>query len=556
MKRKAWKVAKPHPTVNTLAKKYNINPYLIQILLNRNICESEFESFLKPSVLQFHDPLLLPDIEKAVKRVNQALNDKEKVLVFGDYDVDGITSLAIFNEFAQKYPGQFSFRSPHRVEEGYGLSSKAVEDAIKDNVSLIITFDCGTNSPQEVALANSANIDVIVIDHHTLGSEVADAFALINPKREDSKYPFSELSGAALSYKFLQALTNKVCYQALDLVALSLVCDVVSLRGENRSLLREGLKVIRESSRPAIIALCRAGSIRQKYIDTFHIGFVLGPRINASGRVAHPEHALQLFLTQDQSQADDLAIKLGEYNRKRRNIETEILKEADEKIKDKVAGLSAIVVAQDGWHPGVLGIVASRLADKYQRPSFVISFDQDKGKGSARSTQNVHLLSALDQCKEHLVVYGGHSRAAGLEVSREKLDSFRQQMNSFIEANTSPEDFIPSLSIDAVLTLRDVNRDLAMQLERLTPYGEANPKPLFCAYSLIKKTQPKPAGKGFSLWLSDDQRTFEAYFYDKNILEAISAADSFDIVFSLQMNYYHNAPRLVIRDCCLAEEGR
>lgn len=551
MKRKLWKLSNPDPRVPALAQKYSLSPHLIQVLLNREIDESGFEPFLNPSAIHFHDPMLLPDMEKGIARVKQAVKNKEKIMAFGDYDVDGITSLAIFNEFAKDFPGQFTFRSPHRVEEGYGLSGKAVKEAIKEKISLIIAFDCGTNSPQEVALAVSRGIDVVIVDHHSVGSDCAKAFALINPKRPDSKYPFLELSSGALSYKFLQALTGRTCYEELDLVALSLVCDVVPLKGENRALLREGLKVIKASSRMSIKALCKAGSIRQENIDTFHIGFILGPRINASGRVAHPEHSLQLFLTEDREEADSLALKLGEYNRQRRDIEAQILKEADEKVSDKAQESSAIVVSGDGWHPGVLGIVASRLVDKYRRPSFVISFDGDIGKGSARSTENVHLLRALDKCCGQLLTYGGHSRAAGVELARNRIDDFREKINSIIQEESLPEDFISGFDIDAVLSLEDVSRDFAWELEKLTPYGEANPKPLFAAYKLSKKSKPKKAGTGFSLWLSDSRRTFEAMVYDKDALEVVNQADSFDIVFSLQMNYYHNSARLIIRDCRL-----
>jgi len=281
MKRRIWKVKDLNVEASALASKYNFSPFLIQILLNRDISENNFDSFLNPGKNDFHDPKLLPDIENAVSRIKQAAKDKEKVLVFGDYDVDGITSLAIFHEYSKKFPEVFSFYIPHRVKEGYGINKEAILRAKEEAVTLLIAFDCGTNSVGEIELATSLGIDTIVVDHHYVGSNPSKPLAFVNPKREDSHYPFSDLSTGALSYKLLQLLTGSDCLETLDLVALSLVCDVVPLKGENRSLLREGLEVLKKSNRLAIKALCDTTSLKQENIDTFHIGYILGPRINA-----------------------------------------------------------------------------------------------------------------------------------------------------------------------------------------------------------------------------------------------------------------------------------
>ncbi len=553
MRRRLWKIKELNPKAKELAKAYDISVFLAQVFLNRGIKEEDFKGVLDPKFASLHCPSLLPDIEKAVARIKQAVEREERVLVFGDYDVDGITSLAIFHEFAKEFPKTFSFYIPHRIKEGYGLKKGAIARAKEEEVSLIIAFDCGTGAIGEIELAKSLKIDVIVVDHHLIGGDSIEPFAFINPKRKDSEYPFPDLSAGALSFKLLQALTDSLPEQVLDLVALSLVCDVVPLRGENRALLRGGLEAIRKSSRPAIKALCRVGSVKQENIDTFHIGYILGPRINASGRVAHAQESLELFLTEDESRAYDLASKLSEYNKLRRAIEAQILKEAEAAIKDNGGDEHAIVVSGDDWHPGVLGIVASRLADKYYRPSFVFSFNEDFGKGSARSIESVHLIEMLDKCADSLLVYGGHSKAAGVEIEREELENFREKINASIKEGLCPQDLIPAIDIDVLINFNDIDMGLTEGLEKLKPYGEGNSKPLFAACDISKKGAYKKINSFYSVWLSDNGRTFEGIVYDKDILEIMDYTDSFDIAFSLQANHYHNTSKLIIRDCRLPE---
>ncbi len=549
MRRKNWQIKEIDPQTKQIAQRKEVSVFLAQALLNRGINQDEFDSFLNPGINYFHSPFLLPDIDKGANRIKEAVEKREKVLVFGDYDVDGIMSLAIFHEFSKKFSGIFSFYIPHRVKEGYGLNREAILMAQKEGVSLIIAFDCGTNSKEEIELAKMLSIDIVIIDHHHPKEGLTDSFAFINPKRKDSSYPFSDLSTAALSYKLLQVLTKNDCKDTLDLVALSLICDVVPLKGENRALLKEGLAVIRQSNRPSVKALCQIAGIKQENIDTFHIGYILGPRINASGRVAHAKESLELFLSEDKARVDELAVQLGEYNRLRRNIEAQILKEAEQKINDNIREENTIVVSGDKWHPGVLGIVASRLADKYYRPSFVFSFDEGLGVGSGRSIHSVHLMEVLDKCADSLIEYGGHSKAAGVQIEEQNLDNFKEKINSLIEENLSPQDFIPVLTIDAQLDFCDIDTTLALDLEKLKPHGEANREPLFMARNIFKKGDSKKISFGYSLWLSDGEKVFEGIVYDKDLLEIIEYCESFDIVFSLQMNTYHNIPKLIIRDC-------
>lgn len=552
MKRKIWKIKELTPEAVSLSRNYDISAHLAQILLNRGIEEQSFKSFLNHDLCGLHSAQLLPDMGKAVERIKQAVAKKEKILIVGDYDVDGVTALAIFHEFIKEFPGTFSFYIPHRVKDGYGLNTEAVNKAKEESRSLIIAFDCGTNSFKEVNLAKDYGIDMIVVDHHHPKENENNPFAFINPKRKDSRYPFADLSGAALSFKLLQALRGSACLEQLDLVALSLVCDVVPLKGENRILLKEGLHQLKKTERLAIQAFCQVSKIKRENIDTFHIGYILGPRINASGRVASAYESLEIFLSSDRERVFNLANKLQEYNKLRKNIEAGILKEAEQKLDFSLEKDYTIIVSGDEWHSGVLGIVASRLADKYYKPSFVISFEGDSGRGSARSIHSIHLMDALDKCAGNLCSYGGHKKAAGIEIFKHDLEGFRERINKYIRDNIKPCDLMPVLEIDLTINLSDISMELVGEMSSLEPFGEENPKPLFASFTLTKKGAPRKINSGYSVWLSDGRKTFEGIVYDKDLLEIIEFGDNLDIVYSLEENNYHNIPKLIIRDARLA----
>lgn len=552
MKRKTWKIGDLTQGVKELANQYGISQVLAQTLLNRDVKASEFNSFLNPSLRNLYSADLLPDMDKATLRIRRAVENKERILIFGDYDVDGITSLAIFHEFIKDFPDSFSFYIPHRTKDGYGLNVEAIKEAKESNTNLIIAFDCGTNAFEEVKLASSLGIDMIIVDHHQPHGNLGNVCAFINPKRKDSTYPFSDLSSAALSFKLLQALKQDDCRSVLDLVALSLVCDVAPIKGENRILLKEGLRLLKETSRIPIKALCNISSIKQHNIDVFHIGYILGPRINASGRVAHAQEALKMFLTDSEEEAYSLASKLQGYNKLRRDIESRILREAESRAQD-LSQDHAIIVHNEGWHAGVLGIVASRLADKYYRPSFVISFEDDnRGVGSARSIHSVDLAKVLGECSQFLHTYGGHRKAAGIQIFKEELEPFKEKINSLIKENSTPHDFIPVLGIDLKLDFKDIDISLVDEIDKLKPFGEENSEPLFVSYDIIKKSDPKKVNNGYFLWFSDGEMTFEGMIFDKDILEIVNYGSQFNIVYSLARNTYHNQPRLIIRDCRLA----
>jgi single-stranded-DNA-specific exonuclease len=550
--RKRWKISTLTSYAKELASKYNISPILAQLLLNRKIKEEDFFSFLNPQFSSLYSPFFLPDMEKTVLRIKKAVEKKEKVLVVGDYDVDGITSLAIFYEFAKEFKDIFSFYIPHRLKDGYGLNQNIVEEAKDKGISLIVCFDCGTNSFSEVELAKKFNIDVIVIDHHQIKQDNF-SFAFINPKRKDSFYPFPHLSSAALSFKLLQALKNTSCKNVLDLVSLSLVCDVVPLQGENRILLKEGLKWIRKSDRASIKLLCQISGIRQENITPFHIGYILGPRINASGRVAYAGDSLNIFLSEDEREVSKLVNKLERYNQLRKEIENGVFKEAEFILDREHLDKSAIVIERDGWHLGVLGVVASKLVEKYCRPVILFSLEDNLGIGSARSIPSLSLIEVLDKCSDYLLVYGGHRKAAGIKIFKENIEKFRKKVNEKVEEIVSPQDLVPTLEVDLELSFKDINIGLVNEIEKLFPYGEENPPPLFASFKVSKKTSPKKVNNGYSIWLTQNERTFEGIVYDKDIMQIIEYGDCLDIVYSLENNTYYNNVRLVIKDCRLSE---
>ena len=550
---KNWKINTLTPYAQKLASKYNISSILAQLLLNRKIKEEDFSSFLNPDFSCLYSPFMLPDMEKAVLRIKKATKEKEKVLVVGDYDVDGITSLGIFYEFAKKFKDIFSFYIPHRLKDGYGLNQNIVKEAKERGVSLIICFDCGTNSYPEIEWARKFKIDVIVVDHHQVRQGRFSSFAFINPKRKDCFYPFSHLSSAAISFKLLQALKNTSCKNLLDLVSLSLVCDVVPLQGENRILLKEGLKWIRKSNRPSIKMLCNIGRIKQENINPFHIGYILGPRINASGRVACARDSLNIFFSEDEKEVFNLVNKLEEYNRLRKDIENEVLKEADAILNRECLDKIAIVIEKDEWHPGVLGIVASKLVEKYYRPIFLFSFEDNLGTGSARSIPSLSLIEVLDKCSDYLLVYGGHRKAAGMKIFRENIDEFKEKVNEKVEAMVSMSDLVPTLKIDLELSFKDINMGLVEEIEKLRPFGEENPLPLFVSFRVNKKTPLKKINNGYSVWLTQEGRIFEGIIYDKDITQIIEYGECLDIVYSLENNTYYNSVRLIIKDCRLSK---
>ncbi|MBN2483355.1 MAG: single-stranded-DNA-specific exonuclease RecJ [Candidatus Omnitrophica bacterium] len=552
--RTEWLLADLNPDAVELGEVYGLNPLIVHLLLARGIPQKEFLSFLNPSLGDLYSPHRLPDMEKALGRIRSAIEKKEDILLFGDYDVDGITSVIILNEYLKTTPCKVHFYIPHRVEEGYGLNTAAIDEARRKNCPLLIAVDCGTNSYEEIEYARSFGIDVIVLDHHTPKKGLNTPYAFINPKREESDYPFGELSSGGIVFKFVQALSGRDCFELLDLVALSVVCDVAPLRGENRIFLVEGLKQLRDPQRLALKVLCETTKIKPANIQPYHLGYILGPRINACGRIASAKEVLDLFLSDEYDTVREVAQKMNEYNTARRSIESAIYKEAELLVEKEYKDDTVLVLSKEGWHQGVLGIVASRLADKYSRPAFLIGCDEKKGKGSARSVAGVHIMDALGECQDYLATYGGHKKAAGIEILEENIEAFRVKINAVVKDTFSQKQPATRLTVDVQLDFKDITLGFVDDIERLSPFGEENRAPLFLSKGILPKTSPqKLRYTMYSVWLTDGSCTYEAIFYERNgFFDLINYGKPLDVVYSLERNYYHNSVRLVLKDVRLA----
>jgi single-stranded-DNA-specific exonuclease len=473
---------------------------IVQILHNRGCDTPEaIEKFFAPSLSDLYDPFLMSDMEKAVDRITRAIRDKEKILIHGDYDTDGITGAALLISNLRKFGAVVSYYIPRRLEEGYGLSVSGIKKTIEEKCSVLITVDCGSSAVDEISYANRHNIDVIVCDHHQPKKVLPEALALINPKLPDSDYPFRDLAGVGVAFKLVEALHAKMhrpkeeIYEDLDLVAIGSVVDIVPLVDENRILVKYGINRIPKSTKIGIKAMLEETGLKQG-ITSYHLGFVIGPRINACGRLRDAASALELFLAQDMSHASELAHGLSLDNDERKGIEEMIYKETLELIrttgreKDRI-----IIAAKQGWHEGVLGIVASRIIADYFHPTMVLSLKEDVAKGSARSIPGFDITEAIGSCQNLLTKYGGHTQAAGLEFPSKNLDPFRECINSYAQRFESTLFERKSL-YDMELSLSEITPELVYFLKYFEPTGTANPQPVFLGKDLEVVGIPRVIG--------------------------------------------------------------
>lgn len=531
----------------------SISPAFAQILVNRGIKDAEsIKDFLHPSLENLHDPFLLPDMEKAVERLKSAVEQKETVLVHGDYDADGITSTALLVSVLGSLGLRACYHIPNRITEGYGLSRKGVQKAKDCGAALIITADCGIGSDEEVLAARSMGMDVIITDHHQPPEKLPEAAAVIDPHRKDSEYPFKYLAGVGVVFKLVQALLKELRIESfgsrvedlLDLAALGTIADSVPLTGENRIIAIHGLKRINSSScRPGIRALKEAAGI-ERDVRSGRISYTLIPRINAAGRLDDAGEVVELFLTEDETRAGQIAAILEEQNRKRQKIEGEVLTSALEMIDPRNID-SAIVLSSPDWHPGVIGIVASRLIEMFYRPVFLFSVKDAVAKGSARSIPPLHIYRAISECSDMLLGYGGHRQAAGLRMSAEQLPAFREKMNSIVQAYISADDMVPVLEIDAALKFSDINFSLVKELSLLEPYGDSNREPVFGAKD-IKIIDRRIVGeKHLKMKLRQEKINIDTIGFSMcNQLQKIGPASSLDIAFVPCINEWNGARNL------------
>ena len=501
-----WRVEPPpdEAVAARLAGALNIPLPFARLLAQRGYTDAAAaRRFLRPTREDLADPSLLPDIGPAVERLTAAVRNGETVLVHGDYDVDGQCATAIMTRVIRHLGGRAVPFVPHRVRDGYDLSEAGVRAAAEAGARVILTLDCGTTAIGPVAQARAAGMDVVIVDHHLPGPERPDALALVNPRRPDSRYPYPDLCGAGLGWKLGTALLRAMgrndafAWHLVDLAALATVADLVPLTGENRAIVRLGLKVLRETAWPGLRALITEAGLANKPIRAGQVAFVLAPRINAVGRIGDANDGLRLLLTDDPVEAGELARQVGRQNAERQALDQRTLEEALQALEQDYdpARDVGVVIARDGWHPGVIGIVASRVVERIARPTFLIAMDGDLGKGSGRSVSGCDLHAVLARCAAHLDRWGGHRMAAGLTVRRDRLDAFRAAFNAAVAEQVAPADLVPTQRVDVVLTVGELTGDLEKLLRHLEPTGMGNPGPVFGLEGLLAAGAPRPIGE-------------------------------------------------------------
>jgi len=492
----AWTVIETDDAlVDRLASEAGVSPIIARLLVNRGITTpDEANSFFSPSFSHLYDPSLLPDLDVGVERLARAVESGEKICIHGDYDVDGITSTALLVRTLRALKANVSHRLPHRHREGYGIKPLAVEEALERGVGLIVTCDCGVTACDTVEIANERGIDVIVTDHHEPGPELPRAVAVINPKRADAAYPFPELAGVGVAFKFAQGLVKRLglsqdsfISEFIDLAAIGTVGDVVPLIGENRIIVKHGLEALPQSKKVGLRTILKSAGLDGKPLTAYSLGFVIGPRINAVGRMGDAAAALRLLLTGDEAEAWTLTRDMERLNQERRAEQERILAEALEQVESKdLASTRVLVLSGAGWNSGVVGIVAGKICESYNRPTIMISRDEETGMGggSARSTPAFVMIEGLRACADLLAGFGGHAQAAGLGIELAKLPEFEERINTLAAEWIPEEELVPRVEVEAELQSRDITEELADALVRMEPFGEGNPEPLFMTRGL------------------------------------------------------------------------
>ncbi len=541
-------------TVSRLASELLLPESVCRLLVARgHSAPDTAKRYLRPRLDQLHDPGLMTELGRAVERVTRALGDGETIMVHGDYDVDGICSTTLLTRALRGMGGKVIPFIPHRLTDGYDLGSAGVEAAIAAGAQVVITADCGTSAHEPVRRLQSAGIDVIVTDHHLPGGDLPPALAVLNAKRPGCGYPDKDLAAVGVAFKLALAVarargTNEnPILGMLDLVALATIADIAPLRGENRVLTRYGLKLLNETQNIGLRALIRAAGLDGKPLTAGRIGYVLAPRLNAAGRLGHAIRGVELLLARDEHEANVIARELEELNRRRQGEDQRTV----ERARERVAALDldatfGIVLAEEGWHPGVIGIAASRLVEEFGRPTILISLDGVEGKGSGRSISAFDLHSALGECKDLLQRYGGHRAAAGVTISRDRVDEFAARFNAVAHSRLDADDLVPELHIDLEVSLDDVTPDLEALLRHLEPCGVGNPAPVLVARQVRLAGPPQVVGRtGLKLRLARSRGEFVVLGWDMAPRAAeINPSQPFDVAFRLERDEWNGESRL------------
>ena len=487
-----------------LAKEIGISPILCKLLLERGIkTAAAAKRFFRPQLNELHDPFLMKDMDVAVERLNKAMGRKERILVYGDYDVDGTTAVALVYKFLQQFYSNIDYYIPDRYNEGYGVSEKGIDYAYETGVKLIIVLDCGIKAIEEIAYAKEKGIDFIICDHHVPDEALPDAVAILNPKRADSTYPYEHLSGCGVGFKLMQAfaINNGIDFHQLtpllDLVAVSIASDIVPIMGENRVLAYHGLKQLNSNPSVGLKAIIDICGLSEKDINMSDIVFKIGPRINASGRIQNGKEAVELLTEKDFSTALEKASQINQYNETRKDLDKSMTEEAN-RIVDKLDGLAnrrSIVIYNADWHKGVIGIVASRLTEIYYRPAVVLTRTDQLATGSARSVSGFDVYKAIEHCRDLLENFGGHTYAAGLSMKVENVEKFTQRFEQYVSDHILPEQTSATIDIDAQLDFRDITPKFFSDLKKFNPFGPDNHKPVFCTFNVYDYGTSKVVGR-------------------------------------------------------------
>ncbi|PWN05801.1 single-stranded-DNA-specific exonuclease RecJ [Rhodohalobacter mucosus] len=557
-------------SVSEMASALNIPEQISRLLVLRGIDSfDEAKRFFRPESERLHDPFLMKDMEPAACRLSSAIRNSERIVIYGDYDVDGTTATSILYTFLKRFGLDVHYYIPHRFKEGYGINPDGIRFASDLNADLIVSVDCGITAIEEAKYASEKGIDLIICDHHTVGDELPDAVAVLDPKRPDCSYPFDGLSGAGVGFKLVQAtvkklgLSDTLPYEYLDLVAISIASDIVPIVDENRILMRMGLNLINSEPRIGVRALLEKIRILPGTVSTSSIVFSVGPRINAAGRMGDATAAVELMIAEDHTSARRYAAELEEINIRRRTTDAETMEQATEMLESdfNLDELSTMVLHHPDWHLGVIGIVASRLVDSYYRPTIMLSTVEGKIKGSARSIKGFNIYDALKECEDLLEQFGGHEFAAGLTMDARNLDEFRERMNRIAGTRLSENDFLPELQIDSDLNLEEVDMKFWKLLSQFEPFGPGNMRPVFVSRGVCIESVPTIVGNGhLKMKVSQgDSGVLDAIGFNMHeYLPVLRQCDKsrVDIAYVLEENHW-NGKRTIqmrIRDIHVEEE--
>ncbi len=551
-------------TAQTLAKKLNVSPVLARLLLRRGITtESAAKRFFRPQLTDLINPFLMKDMDLAVDRLNDAIGRKERILIYGDYDVDGCTAVALVYKFLQQFYSNIDYYIPDRYDEGYGVSKKGIEYAKSTGVSLIIILDCGIKAIEQIDYAKQLGIDFIICDHHVPDDVLPNAVAILNPKREDDTYPFKHLCGCGVGFKFMQgfARSNGITFSQLqpmlDLCAVSVAADLVPVEGENRILAYHGLRQLNQSPSVGLKAIIDVCGMTGRQITMSDITFKIGPRINASGRMECGKESVDLLVEKDYMRALKVSEQINEYNEQRKDIDKQMTDEANQIVArlETQRHSSSIVLYDEGWKKGVIGIVASRLTEIYFRPTIVLTRDGDFATGSARSVAGFDVYAAIKSCRDILLNFGGHTYACGLTLKWDKVKEFQSRFQQYVDNHIMPEQTEQMLVIDDVIDFKDITKKLHSDLRKFAPFGPNNPKPLFATHNVYDFGTSKVVGRQqehIKLELVDSKSNNimnGIAFGQSSVARYIKSRRSFDIAYTIEDNIYrHGATQLQIED--------